>query len=85
MSPRLDRVVDEIRRRRKIPLDSNGLTSCEADDFEFVAGGPEDSDEFTFSLNRRLSIYKEDEMVSLTPTNNNYINVPYFRLRDSPV
>jgi len=26
------------------------LTTCEAEDFEFVAGGPGDSDEFTFSL-----------------------------------
>ncbi len=32
------------------PPDSNGLTTCEADDFEFVAGGPENIDEFTFSL-----------------------------------
>jgi hypothetical protein len=30
--------------------DSNGLTTCEAEDFEFVAGGPDYDDEFTFSL-----------------------------------
>ena len=44
-------VVDaKYAEEGKCPPDSNGLTSCEADDFEFVAGGPEDSDEFTFSL-----------------------------------
>ena len=33
------------------PPDSNGLTTCEAEEFEFVAGGPEDLNEFTLSLN----------------------------------
>tara|TARA_B100000029_G_scaffold270561_1_gene265812 strand:- start:1818 stop:2402 length:585 start_codon:yes stop_codon:yes gene_type:complete len=32
------------------PPDSNGLTTCEAEDLEFVAGGPDHDDEFTFSL-----------------------------------
>ena len=33
------------------PPDSNGLTTCEAEECEFVAGGPEDLNEFTLSLN----------------------------------
>lgn len=32
------------------PPDTNGLTTCESDDFEFVAGGPDVDDSFTFSL-----------------------------------
>jgi len=32
------------------PPDSNGLTTCEAEDFEFIAGGPSVDDSFTFTL-----------------------------------
>tara|TARA_B100001142_G_scaffold86264_1_gene87780 strand:+ start:8099 stop:8521 length:423 start_codon:yes stop_codon:yes gene_type:complete len=42
--------VVDAKYAENCPPDSNGLTSCETEDFEFVAGGPEDSDEFTFSL-----------------------------------
>ena len=56
---------------------SNGLTSCEADDFEFIAGGPDDLDEFTFSLKPgeyrftsggRDGSNLDDQLVSITST-----------------
>ena len=34
--------VVDAKYAENCPPDSNGLTSCEAEDFEFVAGGPED-------------------------------------------
>ena len=43
--------VVDAKYAENCPPDSNGLTTCEAEEFEFVAGGPEDLDEFTFSLN----------------------------------
>ena len=53
------------------------MTSCEAEDFEFVAGGPEDSDEFTFSLKPgdyrftsggRDGSNLDDQLVTITST-----------------
>jgi len=42
--------VVDAKYAENCPPDSNGLTTCEAEDFEFVAGGPTKEDEFTFSL-----------------------------------
>ncbi len=42
--------VVDAKYAESCPPDTNGLTSCEADDFEFVAGGPDVDDSFTFSL-----------------------------------
>jgi hypothetical protein len=32
------------------PPDDNGLTECQPDDFEFIAGGPESTDSFTADI-----------------------------------
>ena len=69
--------VVDAKYAENCPPDSNGLTSCEAEDFEFVAGGPEDSDEFTFSLKPgdyrftsggRDGSNLDDQLVTITST-----------------